>query len=494
MQPVVHIVGGGLAGTEAALFLAAAGVRVVLHEQKPAKRSPAHKEDGLAELVCSNSLRSDNPHNAIGLLHEELRRLSSAVLEEADRARVPAGDALAVDRVAFSGGLTARVRAHPLIELRAEEVTELPGELCIVATGPLTGESLARSLAEAVGASALAFYDALAPIVAGDSVDPAIAFAQSRYGKGEGADYLNLPLNREEYGAFVEALLAGAKVQPHAFEEARYFEGCLPIEIMAERGRDVLAYGPMKPVGLQDPRTGARPHAVVQLRREDRAGTTWNLVGFQTRLTWPEQKRIFSTYIPGLRNAEWVRLGQVHRNTFLDAPRTIAPDGSLKARPHVFCAGQLTGVEGYVESAASGHLAARTVLSRLQGRTFERPPATTALGALLRHVSGEAHPDGYDYQPTNVVYALFPPLEGRVKKQDKKPRLLARARRDLELWAASAGIPLAARAAPREAAATGASSHDAPAASAHDAPAAGAPAPGGTASGPAANGTTCALS
>ena len=443
MTEAVHIIGGGLAGTEAALFLAGAGQPVVLHEQKPARRSPAHKEDGLAELVCSNSLRSDNPENAIGLLHEELRRLGSAVLEEADRARVPAGDALAVDRVAFSGGLTARVRSHPLIELREGEVTALPDELCIVATGPLTGESLARSLADAVGASALAFYDALAPIVAGDSVDRSIAFAQSRYGKGEGADYLNLPMTRDQYGAFVEALLAGIKVEPHAFEEARYFEGCLPIEIMAERGRDVLAYGPMKPVGLQDPRTGERPHAVVQLRREDRAGTSWNLVGFQTRLTWPEQKRIFSTHIPGLRNAEWIRLGQVHRNTFLDAPRTIAKDGSLKARPHVFCAGQITGVEGYVESAASGHLVARTVLARLQGRTFERPPSTCALGALLRHVSGEAHPEGYDYQPTNVVYALFPPLEGRVKKSDKKPRLLARARRDLALWAAATGIALA---------------------------------------------------
>lgn len=444
MQQEVHIVGGGLAGTEAALVLAEAGVRVVLHEQKPARRSPAHKEDGLAELVCSNSLRSDNPHNAIGLLHEELRRLGSPVLAEADRARVPAGDALAVDRLKFSGGLTARVRSHPLIAVVAEEVRELPAgpDLCIVATGPLTGEALARSLGEAVGAAQLAFYDAIAPIVAGESVDLSLAFAQSRYGKGEGADYLNLPLTREEYERFADELLRGAKVAPHDFEEPRYFEGCLPIEVMAERGRDVLAYGPMKPVGLTDPRSGARPHAVVQLRREDRAGTAWNLVGFQTRLTWPEQKRIFGSCIPGLARAEWIRLGQVHRNTFLNAPRVMAADGSLRARPHVFCAGQITGVEGYVESAASGHVAARRVLGRLRAAEFVPPPATTAVGALLRHVTGEAHPQGYEYQPTNVVYALFPPLPDRHRKQERKERLLSRARRDLAAWALEQRIPL----------------------------------------------------
>ena len=446
MQTEVHIVGGGLAGTEAALVLADAGVRVVLHEQKPARRSPAHKENGLAELVCSNSLRSDNPENAIGMLHEELRRLGSPVLAEADRARVPAGDALAVDRVKFSGGLTARVKAHPNIRIAGEEVRELPvgPELCIVATGPLTGESLARSLADAVGTAQLAFYDAIAPIVAGDSVDLGVAFAQSRYGKGEGKDYLNLPLTRDEYGRFVDELLRGEKVKPHEFEEPRYFEGCLPIEVMAERGRDVLAYGPMKPVGLSDPRTGTRPYAVAQLRREDVSGSAWNLVGFQTRLTWPEQKRIFASCIPGLAKAEWVRLGQVHRNTFLNAPRVIAADGSLAARPHVFCAGQITGVEGYVESAASGHIAARRVLARLRGNAdFVPPPPTTAMGALLRHVSGEAHPPDYDYQPTNVVYALFPPLPERHKKLERKSRMLARARRDLASWAAENAVALA---------------------------------------------------
>ncbi len=450
----VLIIGGGLAGTEAALRLADAGVAVRLVEQKPVRRSPAHKEDGLAELVCSNSLRSDNPENAIGLLHEELRRLGSPVLEEADGARVPAGDALAVDRLLFSGGLTARVRKHPGITLVLEEVTALPPSedgLCILATGPLTGESLAQSLAEAVGAEALAFYDALAPIVAADSIDRERAFAQSRYGKGFGADYLNLPFTREEYERFIDELLAGEKVQPHAFEQPRYFEGCLPIEVMAARGRETLAYGPMKPVGLHDPRTGTRPHAVVQLRREDKAGTAWNLVGFQTRLTWPEQKRIFQSCIPGLAKAEWLRMGQVHRNTFIDAPKTLARDGSLLSRPHLYCAGQITGVEGYVESAASGHLVARQVLARLRGEKWVQPPATTALGALLRHLSGEAHPEGYDYQPTNVIYALFPPLAERHKKIERKARLLLRARRDLAAWASEQGVLLGPEPAPRAA-------------------------------------------
>ena len=447
----ITIIGGGLAGTEAALVLADAGAEVALHEQKPLRRSPAHQTDHLAELVCSNSLRSDNPENAVGLLHEELRRLGSPVLAQADLARVPAGDALAVDREVFSGGLSARVRAHPRIALIDGEVTALPAgpQPCIVATGPLTGEQLAADLVRAVGAERLAFYDALAPIVQGDSVDRAIAFDQSRYGKGGGADYLNLPLTREEYEAFVAALLAGEKVAAHAFEEPRYFEGCLPIEVMAERGRDVLVYGPMKPVGLCDPRTGLQPHAVVQLRREDVAGTAWNLVGFQTRLTWPEQKRIFAKHIPGLQNAEWVRLGQVHRNTFLRGPEVIAQDGSLKALPHVFCAGQLTGVEGYVESAAHGHLTALRVLARLAGRELEPPPGTTALGALLRHITGAAHPAGHDYQPSNVIYALFEPLPGRTKKAERKGKMLARARVALSEWAPRAGLTVSPAPEPR---------------------------------------------
>ncbi|MBS2025277.1 MAG: methylenetetrahydrofolate--tRNA-(uracil(54)-C(5))-methyltransferase (FADH(2)-oxidizing) TrmFO [Deltaproteobacteria bacterium] len=438
----VTVIGGGLAGTECALVLADAGVEVRLVAQKPVKRSPAHKLDTLAELVCSNSLRSDNPENAVGLLHEELRRLGSPVLEEADKARVPAGDALAVDRDLFGKALTARAFSHPKISLVREECAALPEgpDFVVLATGPLTGESLAADLVKAIGAERLAFYDALAPIVQGDTVDRSIAFAQSRYGKGGGDDYLNLPLNKDEYERFVGELLAGQKVAAHDFEEARYFEGCLPIEVMAERGRDVLAYGPMKPVGLRDPRTGLQPHAVVQLRREDVAGTAWNLVGFQTRLTWPEQKRIFGACIPGLQQAEWVRLGQVHRNTFLHGPSAIAVDGSLHARPHVFPAGQITGVEGYVESAAHGHLTARRILARLEGRQLADPPGTTALGALVRHVTGAAHPEGHDYQPSNVIYALFEPLVGRHKKHDRKTKMMERARVALQQWGALAGV------------------------------------------------------
>ena len=440
----VTVIGGGLAGCEAALMLADGGVQVRLVEQKPIRRSPAHQSDFLAELVCSNSLRSDNPENAVGLLHEELRRLGSPVLAQADLARVPAGDALAVDREIFSGGLTKRIDAHPNIARVHEEALALPDgpDPVIVATGPLTGESLAQALVAAVGKERLAFYDALAPIVQGDSIDRSIAFAQSRYGKGGGDDYLNLPFTHAEYEAFIDALLAGEKVAPHAFEEARYFEGCLPIEVMASRGRETLAFGPMKPVGLVDPRTGYEPHAVVQLRREDVAGTAWNLVGFQTRLTWPEQKRIFGTFVPGLAKAEWVRLGQVHRNTFLHGPSALNPDGALHALPHVYCAGQITGVEGYVESAAHGHLVARRLLAKLRGAAFREPPAETALGALLRHVTGAAHPADYDYQPSNVVFALFPPLTDRHSKTERKTLMMQRARVALSAWASGAQLAL----------------------------------------------------
>lgn len=432
----VTVIGGGLAGSEAAWLLAEGGVEVELVEMKPARRSPAHVLDGLAELVCSNSLRSDNPQNAVGLLHEELRRLGSVVLAAADATRVPAGDALAVDRERFSALVTNRLEAHPRIRLRREEAGRLPDPpgLALVATGPLTGEALAVEIAALAGGR-LHFYDAIAPIVAAESIDMTIAYAKSRYGKGGGDDYLNLPLDEAQYRAFVAALLAGEKVTPHAFEEARYFEGCLPIEVMAERGADVLAYGPMKPVGLEDPRTGRRPFAVVQLRREDAAGTAWNLVGFQTRLTWPEQRRIFRAHLPGLAGAEFVRLGQIHRNTFLEAPRVLAPDLSSRERPHLFFAGQITGVEGYVESAACGHLAARAILDRLAGRDFRPPPEATAMGALHRHLTGAAHPPGYDYQPSNVVFALFPELTGRHRgKAARKDAHVARARKEIEPW------------------------------------------------------------
>ncbi|MFL5264820.1 MAG: methylenetetrahydrofolate--tRNA-(uracil(54)-C(5))-methyltransferase (FADH(2)-oxidizing) TrmFO [Anaeromyxobacteraceae bacterium] len=438
MAGKVTIVGGGLAGVEAAWQLAQGGADVALHEMKPARRSPAHKLDGLAELVCSNSLRSDNPENAVGLLHEELRRLGSLVLACADATRVPAGDALAVDRERFSALVTRRLAEHPRVRVVSEEVTALPEgpEPAIVATGPLTADALAESISRLCGGR-LHFYDAIAPIVAADSIDPAIAYARSRYGKGSGVDYLNLPFDEPQYRAFVAALLAGEKVQPHAFEEPRYFEGCLPVEVMAERGADVLAYGPMKPVGLEDPRTGRRPFAVVQLRREDEAGTAYNLVGFQTRLTWPEQRRIFRELIPGLRNAEFVRMGQIHRNTFIEAPRLLAPDLSHRERPHLFFAGQITGVEGYVESTACGLVAARAVLDRLAARPFRPPPPATAIGALYRHVTGAAHPPGTPYQPTNVVYALFPPLEGRHRgKAARKGAHAERARKEIAGWIA----------------------------------------------------------
>jgi methylenetetrahydrofolate--tRNA-(uracil-5-)-methyltransferase len=431
----VTVVGGGLAGCEAAWVLAGAGLDVDLVERKPQALSPVQRLPGLAELVCSNSLRSDNPANAVGLLHEELRRLGSLVLGSADACRVPAGDALAVDRARFSAAVPERLDGHPRIRRTCEEVTRLPEGPgpAVVATGPLTADGLAAALAEAVGGS-LSFHDAIAPIVADESVDRAVAFASSRYGKG-GDDYLNLPLDEDQYRAFVEALLSSPRVEPHGDEVPRYFEGCLPIEVMAERGLDVLRYGPMKPVGLTDPRTGRRPHAVVQLRREDLAGTAWNLVGFQTRLTWAEQRRVFRERIPGLAAAEFERLGQVHRNTFVDAPRVMAPDGSLRSRPHLFLAGQITGVEGYVESAASGHFTARALLDRLAGRPHRPPPAATAVGALHRHVTGEAHPPGTPYQPTNVVYALFPALPGRHRgKEARKAAHVERARRELQEW------------------------------------------------------------
>jgi methylenetetrahydrofolate--tRNA-(uracil-5-)-methyltransferase len=430
--PTVTVVGGGLAGAEAAFQLASSGVEVRLIEMKPRRRSPAHKTDGLAELVCSNSLRSDNPENAIGLLHEELRRLGSLILRAADATRVPAGDALAVDRGLFSRFVTAAIEGERRIAHVAEEATCLPDGPAIVATGPLTGEALSEEIARVAGGN-LYFYDAIAPVVEGDTIDRGIAFAASRYGKGGGQDYLNLPLTRVEYEAFVGELLAGEKVVPRAFEEPKYFDGCLPIEVMAERGRDCLAFGPMKPVGLVDPRTGRRPHAVVQLRKEDVGGAYWNLVGFQTRLTWPAQRRILRT-LPGLAGAEFVRLGQVHRNTYLEGPRVLERDLSLKGRPGLFFAGQITGVEGYVESTACGYLAALAVKAWLTGQPFRPPPPTTAVGALLSHVTGTAHPEGHEYQPSNVTLGLFAPLEGRARKRDRRRLLVERARHALTQW------------------------------------------------------------
>jgi methylenetetrahydrofolate--tRNA-(uracil-5-)-methyltransferase len=436
----ITVIGAGLAGSECAYQLARLGHRVILREQKPMKRSPAHSSNAFAELVCSNSMRSDNPESAIGMLHAELRRVGSVILSAADANRVPAGDALAVEREGFSAEVTRQLNSSGRLTVSPGEVTEIPDGEVVFATGPLTSEALTTALATFTGEK-LYFYDAIAPIVAGDSVDMSIAFRASRYDKGDGADYLNLPLTKDEYLRFVQELCAGQKVTPHAFEEPKYFEGCLPVEVMAERGERVLAFGPMKPVGLTDPRTGRWPYAVVQLRMEDRAGTAWNLVGFQTRLTWPEQKRIFGM-LPGLQHAEWVRMGQIHRNTFLDSPKLLDRDLSLKAEPRLFFAGQITGVEGYVESTACGYLTALAIHARRTGTPFAPPPGTTALGALYRHVTGEAHPPGAPYQPTNVVYALFPPVEGRMKKPEKRQAYAARSRADFDAWAPSAPHPV----------------------------------------------------
>ncbi|QSQ16223.1 methylenetetrahydrofolate--tRNA-(uracil(54)-C(5))-methyltransferase (FADH(2)-oxidizing) TrmFO [Myxococcus landrumensis] len=440
-QQRVTVIGGGLAGTECAYQLARRGVPVVLREMKPHKRSPAHKSDSLAELVCSNSLRSDNPESAVGLLHAELRALGSLILRSADEHRVPAGDALAVEREGFSSAITRALLSQAGVELVAGEVDTLPAEgPVVVATGPLTSDALTRELERHVGQK-LYFYDSIAPILSGDSVDMSVAFRQSRYGKGGGDDYLNLPMNRDEYYRFIAEVKAGQKVVPHSFEEPKYFEGCLPIEVMAERGDDTLAYGPMKPVGLRDPRTGKEPHAVVQLRMEDRAGTSWNMVGFQTRLTWGEQKRIFTTCIPGLQGAEFLRMGQIHRNTFIDSPRLLSSDLSLKSEPRLYFAGQISGVEGYVESAACGYLVALALHAKLSGTEWVPPPATTALGALFRHVTGEAHPPDYPHQPSNIIFGLFPPLTGRMKKADKRAAYSARGKQDLAAWLPHAGVP-----------------------------------------------------
>ncbi|MER2564161.1 MAG: methylenetetrahydrofolate--tRNA-(uracil(54)-C(5))-methyltransferase (FADH(2)-oxidizing) TrmFO, partial [Myxococcaceae bacterium] len=410
----ITVIGAGLAGSECAYQLARLGHDVVLREQKPVKRSPAHQSNAFAELVCSNSMRSDNPDSAIGMLHAELRRVGSVILHAADANRVPAGDALAVEREGFSAEVTRKLAATGRITVVPGEVTEIPDGDVVFATGPLTSEALTSALARFTGEK-LYFYDAIAPIVAGDSIDMSIAFRASRYGKGDGADYLNLPLNKEEYLRFVTEVRAGQKVTPHAFEEPKYFEGCLPIEVMAERGERVLAFGPMKPVGLTDPRTGRWPYAVVQLRMEDRAGTAWNLVGFQTRLTWPEQKRIFGM-LPGLQNAEWVRMGQIHRNTFLEAPKALDATLQLRARPGVYVAGQLTGVEGYVESAAMGIYAGMCVAQRVQGQEPALPARPCAYGSLLMHLQDETP---RHFAPMNINWGLLlTPDEGVKMKKD----------------------------------------------------------------------------
>lgn len=439
MKPV-HIIGGGLAGSEAAWQLANAGVPVVLHEMRPQRMTDAHKTQGLAELVCSNSFRSDDAErNAVGLLHAEMRLAHSLIMAAADAHQVPAGGALAVDRDAFSQAVEKALTAHPLVTLERGEVMGLPPEdwdSVIVATGPLTSPALAEAVRGLTGEESLAFFDAIAPIVHKDSINFDIAWFQSRYDKkgpgGDGADYINCPLDRDQYYAFVDALLAGEKTDFKEWEKnTPYFEACLPIEVMAERGRDTLAFGPMKPVGLTDPRTGKRPYAVVQLRQDNKLGTLYNMVGFQTKLKYGEQSRIFRM-IPGLEEAQFARLGGLHRNTFLNSPKVLDGALRLRAMPRLRFAGQVTGVEGYVESAAIGLLAGRFAAEERKGQALSAPPATTALGALLSHITGGA--DAASFQPMNVNFGLFPPLEGRAKKGDRKQLLSSRALRDARAW------------------------------------------------------------
>ncbi|HOD29265.1 MAG TPA: methylenetetrahydrofolate--tRNA-(uracil(54)-C(5))-methyltransferase (FADH(2)-oxidizing) TrmFO [Syntrophales bacterium] len=433
----ITIIGGGLAGCEAAWQLLATGHRVTLVEMKPARFSPAHTSPRLAELVCSNSLRSDRIQNAVGLLKTEMRALNSLILAAADASAVPAGRALAVDREAFSRQVEDALLSKPGFGLVRGEVREIPPDgPVLIATGPLTSDAFAAKLAERTGAAHLAFYDAIAPIVTGDSIDKTRVFRASRYDPEGGGDYLNCPLNREEYERFLNAVLTGEKVPLHAFEEVKCFEGCLPIEVLAERGPRTLTFGPLKPVGLTDPRTGQQPYAVVQLRQENLAATLFNMVGFQTKLTWPEQRRIFRM-IPGLEQAEFARYGSVHRNTFLNAPAVLRETLQLKTDDRIFFAGQITGVEGYVESAAMGLIAGLSLSRHVDGKTFLPPPPTTALGSLIRFLTVS---DPATFQPMNVNFGLLTPLAGRVRKQDRGDRYAARALTDLAAWLGSPGL------------------------------------------------------
>lgn len=428
MNTPLHIIGSGLAGSEAAWQAAEAGRKVVIHEMRPVKRTEAHHTDKCAELVCSNSLRSDDPLNAVGLLHEEMRRCGSLIMRAADAHKVPAGSALAVDREGFSQAITDALTSHPNITFVREEISALPKEgEWIIATGPLTSQALSDDILKITGEAYLSFFDAIAPIVLKDSVDMNKAWFQSRYDKGGSADYINCPMSKEQYYAFIDALISGEKTEFKEWEKnTPYFEGCLPIEVMAERGRETLSFGPMKPVGLTNPHSSEQAYAVVQLRQDNKLGTLYNMVGFQTKLKYGEQQRVFRM-IPGLENAEFVRLGGLHRNTFINSPRLLAHDLRLKAAPHIRFAGQITGVEGYVESAAIGLLAGRFVAG-----ISDMPPATTALGALLGHITSGA--DSKTFQPMNVNFGLFPPLLRKVKKDQRAKLMSERALSNLNQW------------------------------------------------------------
>jgi methylenetetrahydrofolate--tRNA-(uracil-5-)-methyltransferase len=452
-ERTLHVIGAGLAGSEAAWQAAGRGVSVIVHEMRPERLTEAHKTGHCAELVCSNSFRSDDwETNAVGLLHEEMRRAGSLIMTAADRHKLPAGGALAVDREAFAAEVTERLAAHPRIEIARGEVAGLPPAdwaCVIVATGPLTTARLSGAVNALTGEDALAFFDAIAPIVLRESIGMDAAWMQSRYDKpgpgGTGADYINCPLDREQYDAFIDALLAAEKTEFKEWERSTpYFEGCLPIEVMAERGRDTLRFGPMKPVGLTDPRTGRAPHAVVQLRQDNALGTLWNMVGFQTKLRHGEQARVFRM-IPGLEHASFARLGGLHRNTFLNSPKLLDKSLRLKADPRLRFAGQITGVEGYVESAAIGLLAGRFAAAELSGSEAPPPPPTTALGALIAHITGghlaEETGGPRSFQPMNVNFGLFPPppetgkrLKGVERGRARKAALSHRALADLDLW------------------------------------------------------------
>ena len=443
-EKVVHIVGAGLAGSEAAWQAAKRGIKVIIHEMRPQKYSPAHKTDKFAELVCSNSFRSDDAeHNAVGLLHEEMRRAGSLIMECADATKVPAGGALAVDREAFAAMVSEKIRSHPLIKIIHEEITALPGEdfgEVIIASGPLTSEALAKDILAAADNQSLSFFDAIAPVVFKDSIDFSKAWYQSRYDKGDKLDYINCAMNREQYYNFINEIKKAEKVEFHDWEEVHYFEGCLPIEVMVERGDETLAFGPMKPIGLTNPHNSEKPYAVVQLRQDNKEDTLRNMVGFQTKLKYGEQQRIFRM-IPGLENAEFARLGGIHKNTFIKSPILLDRFLCLKKRPNIRFAGQITGCEGYIESASVGFLAGYFAACRLNGTAEELPPRSTAFGSMLNHLIDDTNIE--NFQPMNINFGIFPTIQGevtpngkfrKIKGADRKKAYSERALREIEEW------------------------------------------------------------